>query len=151
MLDPQATSSSSAAITLTTALGPAFAAGFAIQQLLEILDPVFSAIWPATDAATGSAQKKKVALGMLSLALGISIAYCCGLHVLQALLPALANGKPPEPVTGDTFLTGLIISAGTEGLNTIVKFVGYAKDAKKGEAADQLGKASPTGLRAINR
>jgi hypothetical protein len=31
--------------TLVMALGPAFAAGFALQQLMELLDPLFSRYW----------------------------------------------------------------------------------------------------------
>jgi hypothetical protein len=134
-------------VTLTTALGPAFAAGFALQRLLDLLDPVLSWPFPPKDThgePTRAGQVKKLVLSIVSLVMGIVIARTCGLHVIQAL-----EGLDAA-VPWDVFLTGLIISGGTEGVNSIVKFVGYAKDAKKGEAAQQLTAAPARGLSAVN-
>ena len=100
---------------LTAALGPAFAAGFAVQQLLEILDPVL------TLALEKIPQYKKPILGLLSFGVGYAIASSLSKGVLANLGMADAGGM-------DTFVTALIISAGSEGFNSIVKFVGYAKN-----------------------
>ena len=42
----------------------------------------------------------------------------------------------------DAVATGFIISAGTEGANSILKFLGYAKDSQKGVAAQKLSAAA---------
>jgi hypothetical protein len=56
-----------------TALGPAFAAGFAVQQFVEIIDSVvvWSGAWdPSKD---GTVTKKKAALSLISLAIAAAI------------------------------------------------------------------------------
>jgi hypothetical protein len=103
---------------LVVALGPAFAAGFAVQQLLEILSPLVDKI--KTD--------KKLVLGLLSLLIGLVLAFGAGLRVLQPLGVANVN------FVLDAIVTALIISAGTEGFNSIMKFLGYTKD-KRGKDA----------------
>jgi len=45
----------------------------------------------------------------------------------------------------DGVVTGLIISAGTEGFNSIMKFLGYAKEEKKGDAAVKNQAAATAG------
>lgn len=101
---------------LILALGPVFACGFAIQQLLEIIDPLIEKI-------IGTANKK-IVLGCISLAVGLILAFWAGLRVLQPL--GIHNAD-----ILDGIVTGLIISAGTEGLNSIMKFLGYAKEGRK--------------------
>ncbi|MCI0608453.1 MAG: hypothetical protein L0Z71_05255 [Anaerolineae bacterium] len=96
---------------LVEGLGPAFAAGFALQQLLEILDPLVGKI----------KVDKKLLLGVVSLVLGLALSFGAGLSVLQPLGVTIAS-------FWDTIITGLIISAGTEGINSIMKFLGYTKD-----------------------
>ena len=99
---------------LVLALGPAFAAGFALQQLLEILDPIVGKI----------KVDKKLLLGIASLVIGLALAFGAGLRVLQPF--GLTN-------VGflDAIITGLVVSAGTEGFNSIMKFLGYTKDNTK--------------------
>ena len=104
---------------LVVALGPAFAAGFAVQQLLEILDPVLDKI---------ISDNKKLVLSIVSLVIGLALAFGAGLRVLQPLGVANVN------FVLDAIVTALIISAGTEGLNSIMKFLGYTKD-KRGQDA----------------
>ena len=100
---------------LVVALGPAFVAGFAVQQMLEILDPIVERFFKGN---------KKLLLGSVSLIIGLALAFGAGLRVLQ-----------PLGVTNTDFLdaivTGLIVSAGTEGINSIMKFLGYTKDNTK--------------------
>lgn len=108
---------------LIKALAPAFATGFAVQQFLEILDPLIEKIiW---------ASGKKLILGIVSLIMGLMLAIGAGLRVLNPL--GVSNAD-----TWDIIVTGLVISAGTEGFNSIMKFLGYSKDRQKGEAAERL-------------
>jgi len=101
---------------LVSALGPVFAVGFAVQQLIEILSPVVDKI----------KSKKKEILGLASLVIGLVLAWGTGIRVLQPL------GVDTAAVV-DVVVTGLIISAGTEGINSIMKFLGYAKEKKQSE------------------
>lgn len=107
---------------LITALAPVFAAGLGIQQLGEILSPVIDKI---------SSNYKKIILGLISLILGLILAFVAKLHVLQLL------GVTPSPALDplDAVVTGFIISGGTEGVNSILKFLKYKKEDVKNEAA----------------
>ena len=107
---------------LITALTPVFAAGLGIQQLGEILSPVIDKISP---------NNKKIILGLVSLILGLILAFVAKLHVLQLLGVTPSPGLDPV----DAFVTGFIISGGTEGVNSILKFLKYSKEDKKSEAA----------------
>jgi hypothetical protein len=107
---------------LITALAPVFAAGLGIQQLGELLSPLVDKI---------SADNKKIVLGLVSLTLGLVLAFTAKLHVLQLLGVTPASGLD----TVDAIVTGLIISGGTEGINSILKFLKYTKEDKKNEAA----------------
>jgi hypothetical protein len=118
--------------TLITALGPAFAAGFALQRLLEILDPLLEK-W------NWLADNKKIIHGIVSLVVGLILAIGFGLHVMK---PLGVNG--PEIL--DVIVTAFIVSAGTEGFNSIMKFLGYAKENKKAVAADNKSKVSVTAI-----
>ena len=102
---------------LVVALGPAFAAGFAAQQLLELLDPIVDKI----------KVDKKLVLGIVSFVIGLVLAFGAGLRVLQPL--GVANVD-----FWDAIVTALIVSAGTEGFNSITKFMGYTKDTRRKEA-----------------
>ncbi len=64
--------------TLVIALGPAFAAGFAVQRLLEILDPVLEKI-PFVK------KYKKIVLGIVSFIIGLICPFGLGLRVLRPL------------------------------------------------------------------
>ena len=122
---------------LIIALGPAFAAGFAVQRLLEILDPIFEKIKPLAD-------NKKIAVSIISVLVALALAFGIGLRVLQ-----------PLGVTNSDFLDGivtaLIISAGTEGFNSIMKFLGYSKEEKKAEAATAKDEAKPQAVADLQR
>jgi hypothetical protein len=105
-------------------LGPAFAAGFAVQQLLEILDPILDKV----------KVNKKLFLGLISLIVGFALASGARLHVLQAF--GVVNAG-----FWDIVVTGLIISGGTEGFNSIMKYMGYSKDnAKKNLESSEDGR-----------
>ena len=124
--------------TLVKALAPVFAAGFAVQQLLEILDPGITAIVKIPTA-------KKIVASLISLALGLLLAYYGGFRVLTTL------GASNPNAALDVTVTGLILSAGTEGSNSIMKFLGYAKENKKAEAANNTDSAPLSAMRTLNR
>jgi uncharacterized membrane protein len=111
------------------ALAPAFAAGVAVQQLLEILDPIVVLIFKAPN--------KKLVLGIISFVIGVFLAWSfSAFRIVQILL----NDEPNWVI--DVLVSGLILSAGTEGFNSIIKFLGYAKENKKGDAAASKGGAA---------
>jgi hypothetical protein len=47
-------------------------------------------------------------------------------------------------------VTVLVISAGTEGVNSILKFLGYAKEDKKAQAAGKVAETPAAAVQAIN-
>ena len=104
---------------LITALAPVFAAGLGIQQLGEILDPILDKVGP---------NYKRVVLALVSLSLGLVVAFGARLHVLALL------GAPDDNIL-NPLVTGLIISGGTEGINSILKFLKYKKEDTKNDAA----------------
>lgn len=106
---------------LIEALAPVFAAGLGIQQLGEILSPLLDKISP---------NYKKVILGIVSLSLGMVLAYQFELQVIHLLSPS--STQHPKL---DVMVTGIIISGGTEGINSILKFLKYKKEDAKNEAA----------------
>jgi uncharacterized membrane protein YidH (DUF202 family) len=126
---------------LITALAPVFAAAFSVQQLLEILTSVLD-----LDSRSNFQKYKKTILGVVSLIVGFVLAYNGYLRVLQPLFIVNSVTDPTThavtpiysvaiPRYLDFIVTGLVISAGTEGLNSIMKFMKYAKEDKKNEAA----------------
>jgi hypothetical protein len=132
---------------LITALAPVFAAGLAIQQLGEILDPILDKVGPTY---------KRVVLALVSLSLGLVVAFAAKLHVLALL------GARDDDVL-NPLVTGLIISGGTEGINSILKFLKYKKEDTKNHAAVRrpanaaaaieanIAMVSPEALAQINR
>jgi len=122
---------------LVKAFGPAFAAGFAIQRLLEILDPIL-------DKLPWIKDHKKIILGLVSLIAGFILAFGVKLQVLA-----------PLGVTGadvlDGIVTAFVISAGTEGFNSIMKFLGYIKEEKKVEAAAKKKDTPPKDIESFTR
>lgn len=119
---------------LARALGPAFAAGFAIERLLEILDPLLKEL-PGLEKP----KSKKIVLGLVSLAVGLLLAWLAGIRVLQPL------GVTTVGVV-DIIATGLIVSAGTEGLNSIMKFIEYGKEGTKAKTEDAIERDIQAGL-----
>jgi hypothetical protein len=112
---------------LVAALAPAFAAGFALQRLLEIVDPIVSRF-------VGE-NAKKAALGLLSLAIGLALAFKLELQILGHLGVSLS-------IYLDYAVTGLVVSAGTEGFNSVLKFLSYKKEEVKVDAVTKkLGAA----------
>ncbi len=108
---------------LVKALAPAFAAGFALQRLMELLNP----LWDQFGKNAMFDRKREWFMNAFSLMGGLVLAFGVPLTVLGPL--GYASGS-----LADRLITALVISAGTEGVNTILKFLGYAKAEKKNEA-----------------
>lgn len=106
---------------LVIALAPAFAAGFALQRLLEILDPIFD--------KPRIVKSKKIVFSLISFFAGLGLALSPKIRVLTQLVT-------PDTVPSllDYFVTALIVSGGTEGFNSILKFLNYKKEETKGES-----------------
>ncbi|WP_376792952.1 hypothetical protein [Thermoflexus sp.] len=100
--------------TLTIALGPIFVAGFALQQLLELLDP-----W--LDPLLGGRKRQVYA--------GIAMFYGLALAVLTPIRALQPFGVEAGWI--DMFLTALFISGGTKGINDLLKWLGYQKEQAK--------------------
>jgi hypothetical protein len=127
---------------LTTALGPVFVAGFAVQQFLEILTSILN-----LDSNVSFEKYKKAILSSASLVMGFLLASCIpSLRVLHAVDPkTVLNGW-------DLVITAFVLSAGTEGINSIIKFIKYSKENKKASAVlkDPSGTAA-SALERMNR
>src|SRR5207244_7497008 len=110
-------------------LGPAFAAGFAIQQALELFDQILNGALLGFDEENFYNKYKKLVLGVVATAIGLSIAFGLDLRMLHTL------GFQDKAAWLDNILTGFFISAGTAGFNSLTKFLGYAKEQKASDAA----------------
>jgi hypothetical protein len=69
---------------------------------------------------------KKLLMTIVSLVAGMLLSFGAGLRVLKHFDFTSAD-------VFDAIITGLIISGGTEGFNSIMKFADYAKEKKKSE------------------
>ena len=101
-------------------LGAISIAAFAVQQILEILSPFVE--WLLGES------RKKMALGVISICIGLLLAYVFGLRVL---LYAGVTSYGPGAGTLDLIVTGFLLGTGTEGVNSILKFLKYLKEDKK--------------------
>ena len=118
-------------------LAPPFAAGFAVQQGLHIADSLFQ--WEKMNPDT-----KKGVMGLISLALGVLFSRA-GLSVLGAIVP-LGTGAAHSMLwkIADVAISALVISAGTEGFNSVMKFLSYQKESAKAAAAVKKAGAANT-------
>ncbi|MGO4879199.1 MAG: hypothetical protein ACLP59_00075 [Bryobacteraceae bacterium] len=95
-----------------------------MQQLLEILTSLLD-----LDSNQNFQKYKKAILGAVSLLVGFALAGPVeGLRVLKAL-------SVDAPAGVDIFVSALFLSAGTEGSNSVMKFLKYTKEDKKNTAA----------------
>jgi hypothetical protein len=117
--------------TVITALAPILAGGLALQQLLEFLgnavDQYLNRQHPGDDNKGKRAGMKGIILSYVALIAGFIITWGAGFRILESL------GYNANWFV-DGVLTALVVSGGTEGINSIVKFLGYKKDEAKGSA-----------------
>ena len=128
--------------TVTIALAPAFGVGVGIQHLNELLDALFSTL------SGSNTNLKKLLMGFSSLIFGCIATVAFKLDIVGAL-GGVASTDAAWVL--NVFVTALIISTGTEGINSIVKFLGYAKDQKKATAGSSEASAGPSALGLVNR
>jgi hypothetical protein len=111
--------------TLVVALAPIFFAGFALQQLLELLDSWLTNTYKCWN--NQSTASKKLRLGLISFFFGLLLAWPGQVRVLHPFHMA-STTFPDYSCVVDILITAVFISAGTEGFNSLVKLVGYVKD-----------------------
>lgn len=125
-------------MTPDTAFSPAettalvFLTGFAIQQVLQMLDPLVNLLLFRADsssprspfaAANTTDDLKKTIMTMLAAVLGGLAAWWTGIRLIVLLLPNADS-------IGDFFVTALVLGSGTDAVNSVVKYLGYVKDAR---------------------
>jgi hypothetical protein len=90
-------------------------AAFAVQRVVEICDPVLP---------TNPVHKKTLS-AVVTAALGCAISGFGSLSVFGSW----SDATPPHWLA--VIVTGLAIGAGTEGVNSVLKYAQYSKDEKK--------------------
>jgi len=144
---------------LVIALTPAFAIGFAIQRITEILDPILELVIKGISCLIDGSKKlykrinnpsknrnevnedgdkkdyqkyiKVALLGLISLIIGLFIV---SIVPKIRVLDNLGIKFEERFIFIDSWVTALIISAGTEGFNSILKFMEYGKKNKENTA-----------------
>ncbi|HEY46450.1 MAG: hypothetical protein AMJ88_01955 [Anaerolineae bacterium SM23_ 63] len=100
---------------LIEALAPVLIASFAIQQLIELLDPILDTVIKA---------HKKWILSAVAFIAGLALTLGLELRVLAPF------GITRFPWV-DVILTTLFITGGTKGVNDLMKLIGYKKEEAK--------------------
>lgn len=117
---------------IVAALTAAFAVGFAIQQGVEVVDNIVVAFWTNFDPTKQrNVRLKKGMDTVISLLLAILAVKFLKVDVLA---PFNLQGGTMSGVVSVLFL-----SAGTEGFNSILKWISYKKEDAKADAAKQKG------------
>jgi hypothetical protein len=127
-------------VTQSGATAVAMVVAFAIQQLNETVDAVASAFWDL-DKDPKAPSRRKAILKVVSIILG-AIAAAGGIDVLAD--PEVAKGF-------HGLITAVALAGGTEGVNSVLKYMGYSKEAKKNDAAAKLNPPSDQMLQTIGR
>jgi hypothetical protein len=114
---------------IVKALAPAFVAGFAVQQAVEVVSSV-AAFAPKFD---DNVKIKKATLSVVAVAFAACIVAALDLDVLKVFN---ATEVCPSPVWHG-IITTIFSSAGTEGFNSLLKWLSYKKEDAKASAADK--------------
>lgn len=110
---------------LIRTLAPAAIASVALQQLLELLDPVLETFVKA---------HKKWILSAISLLAGLALSFGLGLRLLTPL-------GYTGPGWMDALVTALFLTGGTKAFNDLIKWLGYKKEsARLGLSDEQAGR-----------
>ncbi|HEY6767446.1 MAG TPA: hypothetical protein VI386_22020 [Candidatus Sulfotelmatobacter sp.] len=123
-------------LDLIKALTVPFFAGLVVQRLVEILDTY-------TTAKIANDNAKKFVVGILSLIFSLLLVGFGHIYIFTAL-------KWPMDTTLDLIASGIFISGGSEGFNSLMKFANYKKEASRGDAADKLKNADPKIIKTLN-
>lgn len=120
------------------ALAPAFTAGFAVQQAIELVDTVLSAGKNWWSALVNNPPMKKLITSAIGLLLATVLVAGGKFNVIDPLLPA--GDQFPPFISG--LITVIFISGGTEGFNSLLKFMTWKKEEAKANAAGKPSKAA---------
>jgi hypothetical protein len=104
-----------------TVLAPVFVASLALQQLLELLDPVLDVFLK---------PHKKWILSAVTLVVGVLLAMLLDLRILSGL------GLSVNRIL-DLLLTAFFLMGGTKGINDLMKLIGYRKEQVKGDLTSE--------------
>jgi len=124
------------------AASAALVVAFAIQQTIEVIDSMVVALFD-TDKDPAKASIKKMILKLCSVALGIFAATVMKIDVLKDVTSIAAEWHP--------WISAIALAGGTEGVNSVLKYIGYAKENKKNEAASKLDPNKKDELKTIGR
>jgi len=113
---------------IVKALAPAFVAGFAVQQGVEVVSSLCA---QAVKDWEKNISKKKAILTLVSLAISAWVVAFAKLDVMQVF----AASKNCEAPFTHGLVTVIFISAGTEGFNSLLKWISYKKEDAKASAA----------------
>ena len=131
-------------VKYVTQLGPAFAAGFAVQQIVEVIDSiiVWSGKWKPSNDVT--IPQKKAVLSLFSLGLATLLVLLDSNHyldILQAIGASNAKAQSLGTQAVGVLISIAFISAGTEGFNSLLKWLTYKKEDAKATAAQNKSTA----------
>lgn len=113
-------------------------AGFGIQQVLELFKPwvslevkkyVNSQRSSGSEEALSEAEVKKWSMAVLAFVMGVATVGITKISLLGFVEPTWKGG------TGDLLVSALVLGAGTEGLNTLTKYLCYVKEGRKASLA----------------
>lgn len=96
---------------IAAALAPVFVASFALQQLLELLDPMLDNLIK---------RHKKWILSAVAFLVGVAMSLGLNLRILSALGAPVARWV-------DVLMTALFVTGSTKGINDLIKVLAYKK------------------------
>lgn len=107
----------------------AFIGGFAIQQFLQILDSFITLVALRLEKVISGISATDLKKSLMHL-----IAFLCGCLIAGALqetrlLHLVIPGLDKHWL--DILISGFVLGSGTEAVNTLLKYLGYVKDAQK--------------------
>jgi hypothetical protein len=116
---------------LVDVFGPIVIGAFVIQRLIELLDPLVDSAFGLKEGDASADKKRRLIFGLISMAAGLFLAFGIGLRVLKYF-------DIEDRDFWDGLATAIIISAGTEGSNSVLKILEYFKaNLKSGENGGQ--------------
>lgn len=133
-----------ATTTLTDYIGglaPAFIAGFGVQQTVEIVDSLITALGSWDPSKPEDVRNKKAILSFVSVIIAAVLTGLGGGNI-DVLKPFIKEGYQWGLFGG--LITVIFISAGTEGFNSLMKWLSYKKEDAKATAAKAKGDTGNT-------
>jgi|SRR5215467_1725431 len=136
-----ATTAASTITHYVAGLTPAFIAGFGVQQTVEVIDSLVSG-WVKWDPSNPEdVRKKKAILSCVSVAIAAVLTGLGGGNI-DVLKPFIKQGYQWGFFGG--LISVIFISGGTEGFNTLMKWLSYKKEDAKATAAKNKGGGAST-------